>query len=287
MICRTSALAPMLSTPAATVPGSRHRPNSAAHALYGASHTVTFRRGLAGASCFAKQKPSPAPRQFAPARTAARPPRRAFRRRRAPLPRQARPAQRRAHGLPCGAAAAPRARYAFRTRKVAGRGVGWGGVGEREKRSCPPLFSLLVLAPPPTAPGPAPLALLDAACLQHFYCMPALPALRHGRVHGHCIRPAAPPARPRAGPPLRRRRLCSAPQPANRTARSCGRAPAARGTPPPARAPRPRPPLLPRRSRRPPGPSPPRRTPSGTFPSRLPPCACPGRPAAPTTGPRR
>ena len=60
-------------------------------------------RPLGGASkrqmpCQARSHPRPSPIR-APARTAARPPRRAFRRRRAPLPRQARSAQRQARGL--------------------------------------------------------------------------------------------------------------------------------------------------------------------------------------------
>ena len=99
-IRRTLAPASMLSTQAAAVPSPRRRPNSAAHALYGASPAATFRRGLASARCLAKHEAIPRPSPIrAPARTAARPPRRAFRRRRAPLPRQARSAQRQAHGL--------------------------------------------------------------------------------------------------------------------------------------------------------------------------------------------
>ena len=112
--------------------------------------------------------------------------------------------------------------------------------------------------------------------------------VRHGRVHGRLHR-----SRCTAGQAARRAASAAPlapPAPRSRRTGQHARADARRrrgARRRSARAPRPRPHLLPRRGRRPPGPSPPRRTPSGTFPSRPPSCACRGRPAAPTTGPRR
>ena len=89
-------LAPILSTQVAAVPIPRRRPNSAVHALHNASPAATFRRGLANQLiCQIQRLPPP----LANSRAAARPARRAFRRRRAPLPRHARSAQRQARDL--------------------------------------------------------------------------------------------------------------------------------------------------------------------------------------------
>ena len=109
-----------------------------------------------------------------------------------------------------GAAAAPRARSDFRPRNAAGKG------GGAPIRPPPP-------PPPPHAPRRSRSWTRPAFST---YCVPGLLALCPATAFtADYIRPAAPPARPRSRPTLRRRRRTGA-------ARSCGCATAARGTPP-------------------------------------------------------